>query len=231
MPATTAITPAELEALRRYDTCAVANAIESLNVRLRNEGYTDGSIRLLTPHTEPMTGYAVTMRLRCANPPSEGHLYTDRTDLWNYVQTIPAPRIVVVEDVDEQLDAGAFIGATHAGILMGLGCVGAITNGAARDLPAIGKLPFHLYAGSIVPSHGYAHIFDFEKPVTVAGLPISPGNLLHGDMHGVVNVPKEVAAKIPAAAEAVLEREQRILDLCRSQDFTLKKLREIITKP
>src|SRR5450631_4056253 len=104
MPAAIPITPAELEALRRCDTCTLANAIESFKVRLRNDGYTDGSIRLLTPRAEAMTGYAVTMRLRCANPPAEGHLYTDRTDLWNYVQTIPAPRIVVIEDMDDQPD-------------------------------------------------------------------------------------------------------------------------------
>jgi len=231
MPNTTSITPEELEALRSYDTCTLANAIESFNVRLRNEGYTDGSIRLLTPRTEPMTGYAVTMRLRCANPPAEGHSYADRTDLWNYILTIPSPRIVVIEDMDVPPDVGAFIGATHAGILLSLGCVGVITNGAVRDLPAIGKLPFHLHAGAVVPSHGYAHVFDFGKSVTVAGLPVSPGDLLHGDMHGVVNVPKEFAAKIPAAAEAVMERERRILDLCSSPEFTVEKLRAIIRKP
>jgi regulator of RNase E activity RraA len=225
------ITPEELEALRRYDTCTVANAIESFKVRLRNEGYTDGSIRLLTPRAEAMTGHAVTMRLRSSNPPAEGYLYNDRTDLWSYIQTIPAPRVVVIEDVDDKADAGAFIGATHAGILMSLGCVGVVTNGAARDLPAIGELPFHLFAGAVVPSHGYAHVFDFGKPVTVAGLTVSPGDLLHGDMHGVVSIPKDVAARIPVAAEAVMARERRILELCRSKDFTTEKLREIITKP
>jgi regulator of RNase E activity RraA len=221
------ITSAELEALRRYGTCTVANAIESFDVRLRSAGYTDGSIRVLTSREKAMTGYAVTMRMRSANPPAEGHLYTDRTDLWNYVWTLPAPRILVIENVDDRPDAGAFVGATHAVILLSLGCVGVITNGAARDLPAIEKLPFHLYAGAVVPSHGFSHIFDFGEPVTIAGLAISPGDLLHGDLHGVVNVPKELAVKIPAAAEAILERDRRIFELCRSKEFSVEKLREI----
>ena len=38
------LTPRMLEQLRQFDTCAVANAIETFNVRLRNEGFTDSSI-------------------------------------------------------------------------------------------------------------------------------------------------------------------------------------------
>lgn len=224
------LTSAELNALRSYTTTTVANAIESFNVRLRNEGYTNGTIRPVIPRTDVMLGHAVTMRLKSSNPPAQGHLYTDRTDLWNYVQTLPAPRIVVIQDGDDQPGAGSFIGATHANILMSLGCVGVITNGAARDLPEIEKLAFHLYAGAVVPSHGFAHVFDFGKPVTVAGLKISQGDLLHGDVNGVVSVPKELGAEIPPAADAILERESRILKMCRSKDFSIERLCEIITQ-
>src|SRR5438046_2305933 len=85
----------QLEALRRLDTCTVSNAIETLEVRLRNEGFADSSVRCLFPQLTPMLGYAVTARIRCSGPPIEGHAYLERTDWWNIILSIPAPRVVV----------------------------------------------------------------------------------------------------------------------------------------
>src|SRR5882724_1479537 len=122
-----------LETLRRFDTCAVANAIETFDVRLRNEGFADASIRCLIPEIAPIVGYAVPVKIRCSAPPPNTHVYTERTDWWNYILKIPAPRVVVIEDVDVQPGTGALIGELHANILQALGSVGAITNGVVRD--------------------------------------------------------------------------------------------------
>ena len=40
---------------------------------------------------------------------------------------------------------------------------------------------------------------------------INPGDLLHGDQHGVVVIPHEIAERIPEAAERVAADEQRII--------------------
>src|ERR1700722_9838765 len=69
-----------LEALRALETCDVANAIESFDLRLRNGGYTDPTLHCRSPHLPSMVGYAVTMRVRAASPPMHGHDYLDRTD-------------------------------------------------------------------------------------------------------------------------------------------------------
>ena len=69
----------------------MSNAIERYDVRLRNEGFADGSVRCQFDDLPPVTGHAVTARIRCSTPPSVGRGYRDRTDWWNYILTIPPP--------------------------------------------------------------------------------------------------------------------------------------------
>ncbi len=217
-----------LAALRALDTCTVANAVETFDVRLRNEGFADRSIRCLAPGAMPLLGYAATVRIRCSNPPMRGHGYPDRTDWWNSLLTLPAPRVVVIQDVDESHGTGGFIGEVHAAILAALGCAGVVTNGAVRDLPAIEGTGFHLFASGLAVSHAYVHIVDFGHPVEVGGLAVKPGDLLHGDIHGVLNVPLEIATAIPAVAARLQSQEKQVLDLCRSTEFSLDKLRAAV---
>ena len=86
----------------------------------------------------PMVGYAATCKVRSADPPMVGSRYVERTDWWKHIGSVPAPRVVVIQDIDDPPGTGAFLGKVHVNILMALGCVGAITNGAARELPGIG---------------------------------------------------------------------------------------------
>ncbi len=219
---------AQLEALRRLDTCTVSNSIETFEVRLRNTGFADSTIRCIFPQFPSVVGYAVTARVRSSVPPMEGNKYMDRTDFWNYLLTWPAPRVVVFEDIDKKPGLGSFVGEIHANIFLALGCVGLVTNGAVRDLGAVEPTGFQFFAGSIAVSHAYAHIFEFGSPVEVGGLKVHPGDLIHGDRHGVLTVPKEVAARIPGVAAKLLERERQVIGLCRSPDFSLGKLREAV---
>jgi regulator of RNase E activity RraA len=218
----------EFAALQRLDTCTVANAIETFDVRLRNEGFARRSIRCLASCSTPLVGYAATVRIRCSNPPMRGHGYPDRTDWWDALGTLPTPRVVVIQDMDEAPGTGGFIGEVHAAILQALGCIGVVTNGAVRDLPAIEQTGFHVFAAGLAVSHAYVHIVDFGHPVEVGGLTVKPGDLLHGDLHGVLSIPSEIAAQIPQAAEKLVERERKVLDLCRSAEFSPTKLRDAV---
>jgi 4-hydroxy-4-methyl-2-oxoglutarate aldolase len=225
------LAPAEIEALRRLDACALANAIESFRTRLRNEGFMDGSIRCLFPQLRPMLGHAVTLKIRGASPPTGATTYADRTDWWDYVLSVPAPRVVVVEDVSSRRGQGALLGEVHVAILRRLGVVGAVTNGSVRDLPAVEELGFPLFAGSLSVSHAYVHVVETGRPVTVGGLAVESGDLLHGDLHGVQSIPREVAAAIPAVAARFGLRDRAIVALCRSEDFSLEKLRAALAPP
>lgn len=214
----------DLERLRAFDTCTVSNAIERLNVRLRNEGFVSGAVRCRFPELPPMVGYAATGRIRTVSPPMTHRCYYDRMDWWNYVASLPKPRVIVVEDADGKPGLGAFVGELHAAIGAALDCVGCVTNGAARDLPAVKALNFQIFAGKLSVSHAYAHIIDFNEPVEIGGLKIRSGDLLHGDRHGVLTIPREIAAMIPAEASRILQEEREMTEFCRSSEFTLAEL-------
>src|ERR1700683_528152 len=228
---TRALKPAQLEQFRTLTTCLVASAVETFRVRLPNAGFADSSIRCIFKDQPAMAGYAVTARTRSWNPRMESaksYDYYDRTDWWNNILTIPAPRVVVMEDVDNPPGRGALVGEVHANILLALGCIGIVTNGAVRDLADIRPTEFQMFAGNVSVSHAYSHIFDFGGTVEVGGLTVRPGDLIHGDCHGVQTVPLEIADKIPAAAREVRQRRQNLVGLRRSAAFTLDKLRQAI---
>lgn len=224
------VAPAQLEQLRRLSTCIVASAIERFGVRLRNTGFADSHVRCIFEDLPATVGYAATARIRSAEPPMEGRSYYDRTDWWNHILTMPSPRIVVIEDMDRPPGLGAFVGEVHANILFALGCAGLVTNGAVRDIADIRRTGFRLFAGNVSVSHAYAHVFDFGSEVTVGGLRVKPGDLIHADRHGVQTVPLEIADKVPGVARELLEKRNEIIGLCRSADFSIEKLRKAVVE-
>ena len=219
------LTPEQLEELRRIDACTLANAIETFHERLRNEGFVDHTVSCLFPKLPPMIGYAATIRIRGSAPPTAAGLYAERTDWWDYILSLPAPRIVIVQDVATKAGLGSLLGAVQVNILRALGCVGAVTNGSVRDIPAIETLGFPIFAGGLSVSHAYIHIVEFGTPVEIGGLKIASGDLVHGDLHGVQTIPGEIAAKIPPVAGQIISRQKQLIELCQSPDFSPEKLR------
>jgi len=221
------LAPDVLDALRRLDSCAVSNAIEALGLRLRNEGFTDGRLRCLFDDLPPTIGYAVTATVRCSTPPPVGR-YVDRTDWWTTILATPAPRVVVVQDVDERPGLGAFIGEVHANVLRALGCVAYVTNGTVRDLPAVHDTGLQAFASGTTPSHAFVHIVSVAADVDVAGLMIAPGDLLFGDRHGIVSVPPAAAPDILRIAAEQAAHERRVIEYCREPDFSIDTLRDLV---
>lgn len=218
-----------LRALRAFDGAAIANAIETFDVRLRNEGFADASIRALFPDLPPAVGYAATAKIRCSSPPPVGHHYHDRTDWWTYIQSVPAPRFVVVQDVDERPGLGSFVGEVHAEILRALGCAGYATNGSVRDMHAArNTVALPLFATGVVPSHAFAHIVEFGTPVVIGGLRMASGDLLFGDANGLQSVPPGLVEQLPPVAAALEERDREVVRLCRSPRFSIEALRALV---
>ena len=206
----------------------VANAIESFHVRLRNAGFADSRVRCVFKDAPPMVGYAATARLRSGDPPIVGGAFHDRADFWKSILQIPPPRILVLEDMDKPPGRGAFVGDMHAAILKALGCVGYVTNGAVRELPSVRSMGIQMFAGSVAVSHAYAHIFEIGSKIEIGGMDVRPGDLLHGDRHGVLTIPMDIATKIPAVAAKLEEAEHKIIEFCQSPDFSVQKLREVM---
>ena len=218
----------EVEALQRIDTCTVSNAIETFQLRLRNAGFANSSIRCMFQEWPPMVGYAATARLRTSEAPMVGGAYHNRSDWWHSILKVPPPRIVVLEDQDRPPGVGAFLGDMHAAILRALGCVGFVTDGAVRELPQVRELGLQLFAGNIAVSHAYAHTYDFGEPVRVGGLEVRQGDLLHGDRHGLLTVPKQIAGEIPAVAARLEKEERAVIAFCRSHEFSVDKLGQLL---
>ncbi|HWA13229.1 MAG TPA: RraA family protein [Burkholderiales bacterium] len=220
-----------LDALRRLDTCSVANAIEATGVRLRNEGYMDATVQCMFPELPPLVGYAMTLRVKSADPPVEGVPARERNDWWEAFVAIPEPRLLVIQGEPGDPASGSVLGEVHAHIYRSLGCGGVVTDGAIRDLPALRALRMPLFAGHVAVSHAYAHVVEAGAPVKVGGLTIQPGDLIHGDVHGVLRVPAEVADRIPAIAARQRARERQIIDYCGSPAFSLEGLRRLLGQP
>ncbi len=231
--ASSAINPQTLpqaifDGIRQFDTCTIANAIEHFRVRLRNEGFTRPGLQCVTGGSPRLLGYAATCRVRSADPPMSGNAYVDRTDWWDTIGLLPVPRIAVFQDLDAASSGASTIGEVHAAILNALHCEGVITNGSVRDIPGVSRMQFPMFASGVSVSHSYVHIVDFGAPVEIFGLRVRSGDLLYADVHGVVSIPHEIVARIPETASEIRAKEQVIIDLCQSPEFSLKRLLEAV---
>jgi regulator of RNase E activity RraA len=222
------LTPDLIEIYRTLNGPAVANAIETFGVRLRNEGFADSRLRCLRAERSPAIGHAVTARIQCSSPPPVGHRYHDRTDWWNYIVSVPAPRFVVVQDVDPRAGLGAFVGDLHAAILQALDCVAYATNGSVRDADRVSADGFGLFASGFSVSHAFAHIVDFGGPVDIAGLSVSTGDVLFGDADGLQSIPGALVESIPPVAKRMETREEHVIAFCRSSRFSVDGLRALV---
>ena len=87
-----------------------------------------------------------------------------------------------------------------------------------RDL---GDLPddYPVIAGSIGPSHGFVHVREIATPVTVFGLTIEDGDLVHADRHGALVIPPDTLPNLAAAIDKLLATEKIVLEPARQPDF------------
>lgn len=229
MSAYAALSLNELEALKKISTPSVCNAIETFKLQKRTEGFINEAIHPFFPELGVMVGYAATARASAASPPTPDQAAL-RYELMNLLLALPEPRIIVIEDIDSPDCLGAFWGEVQTNIHQNLGCIGSVTNGGVRDLDEVRFMKFQLFARRAIPSHAYVHLVDVGKPVTIGGLTIKTGDIIHGDPHGVTRIPVEVAAEIPAAVKKIEEKEQSIIRYCRSSEFSVEGLKRLQQK-
>ncbi len=213
--------------LRQYDSCTIANAIERCGVRLRNEGFTRPGLHCVTTGAHQLLGYAATCRVRSSNPPMTGRYHLDRTDWWSAIQTLPAPRVAVIEDLEPEA-LGSAVGEVHAAILKAFQCEGVITNGAVRDIPGVSRMQFPMFARHAAVSHSYTHIVDYGTPVEIFGLKIQSGDLVMADCHGAILIPIDIAEEVSRVAAEIRAEDRRIIEFCQSPEFSPEKLLEVI---
>jgi regulator of RNase E activity RraA len=177
-----------------------------------------------------MVGYAVTATIKASEPARRAD-YVDRFEYYEFIESIPAPRIMVIHDEDYPNAVGSFWGEVHGNLHRALGCVGVITDGGVRDLGPVRALRFHYFAARVLVSHAHVHLVNFGTPVKVAGLTVKPGDLLFGDEHGVIQIPHSLAKKTASLCYEVYKSERPAIDFYQSPDFSIEKLREFFDSP
>ncbi|MBI3961988.1 MAG: RraA family protein [Deinococcus sp.] len=223
----TPLNEAQLAALRQINTPTVSNIVELFGVRDRREGFMSNAVRCLFPEMGVMVGYAVTATSRALHPPKHDALKV-LFAYYDAAMRTPAPRVSVIADLDDPPGVGAFFGEVNTNIHKAQGFVGHVTNGASRDLDEVRVAKFHLFASGPCVSHAHIHLVQADVPVTVGGLLVQPGDLIHADQHGVMAIPLEIAAEVAGRLADIEAKEGPIIRLCQSQEFTLAKLKVFI---
>ena len=210
--------------LRAVDTPTVLNAIEVAQGKRGFQGFTRKTFLVAHSGLPAFFGYARTARIRAVAPSTESTdvIRARRMAYYKYMSEGPAHRIAVVEDLDGENAVGAYWGEVNTVVHKGLGIGGALTNGVMRDLGDMAS-DFQVLAGSIGPSHGFVHVVDFDVPIRIFGLEISPGDFVHADRHGAVVIPPDILPTLAENIAKMQESEALILGPAREQGFNFEK--------
>ena len=215
----------QLEAIRRIDSPTVSNAIEVFGVRPRVTGFAGWELRCAFPELGSMVGYAVTCTADTTTEvrsESRGLL-----PLWAAIEAAPKPAVLVIKDLGPERSRSCHMGEVMATTAKALGAVGCVSDGGLRDVLEVRALGgFQYFCPGFVVSHGNPFILDVNVPVTLDGMAVQPGDLLHGDINGLLVIPAAVAHQVADEAARVRAAEREVLDFVRTPGLTVEKLRQ-----
>ncbi len=214
-----------LERLAATDTPTVCNAIEVAQGRRGFDAFTRGTV--IPAQAKPFVGYARTATIAASSPPDEpaDEVRARRLEYFRSMADGPRPAVAVVEDVDHPDCMGAWWGEVHTAVHKGLGLAGVVTNGVIRDLDDL-EPGFPVIGGSVGPSHAFVQVRDIGTDVSVFGLTVRQGDLVHADQHGALVVPPDVFDTLDAALDELHAAEALILEPARRSDFDIERLEE-----
>jgi len=109
-----------------------------------------------------------------------------------------------------------------------LGIIGVITNGPMRDIDAIKPMNFQYYSTGVTPGHGDFMVKAVDVPVTVGGMTVMPGDMVHMDLHGAVKFPASKMEEVLERATKLLESESSLTRIYKDPEFTLQKWKQSV---
>lgn len=188
-----------IERLARLDTCAVSDALDSLNLR----GATWGVAPMW--QCPRIVGRAVTMKIKPAG----------REQPRQHLGTAPIeaaqPGDIIVVDNGGKLEFSCWGGLLSLGAKL-KGLSGVVIDGACRDVDEARDLGFPVFARGAVPMTARGRVVQdsFNQEIQFGGVQCHPGDLVIADSSGVVIVPQAKGAEVIAAAEAIYLKEQEM---------------------
>jgi regulator of RNase E activity RraA len=219
-----------LQSLQAFDTPTICNAIEHIAPERTGYGYTTRPLVCVRPELPPIVGYARTATIRAVQP-SGRNPAAERDARLGYYESVaaaPHPTITVIEDLDPAPGVGAWWGEVQSHLHRGLGSLGVVTNGSVRDLDELAE-GFQVLAGNVGPSHAFVHPVAWNVPVTVHGMEVEPGDIVHADRHGAVVVPADIAEQLPDTAAKIAKGESVLIEASKRPGFDFAALRSLIT--
>lgn len=205
-----------LPELRKIDTPTITNVVATypknpLCLGLYNpwteNWYTDTSIRCIYPEMGAIVGHAVTCVYGLPDPN-----YTGRLSFMDVVDALDAMKKPTILVIQQKWPAELMAKAGLAGEIMvtsmkAVGCIGMLSNGPSRDVDAVRRLNFQMLLGGVSPGHGDMAVHAVNVPVSVGGMDVAPGELIHMDENGAVKFPAGKAGQVLENARKMLEGE------------------------
>jgi len=112
----------------------------------------------------------------------------------------------------EGFDRSILWGAIYSAMAKKKGIAGAVIDGAVRDIDDVQAMGFPLFARWVCPRAGvFEKQAEIQVPIVCGGVVVNPGDLVIGDLLGVVVVPAARVEEVLAKAEEIRAREDRIL--------------------
>ena len=216
-------------ALKGWDSPTVSNAVELLQKRDRTTGFASSEVRCLYPELPPMVGYAVTCTIDSSTP--GGQRASKIGDLIDLLARAPQPSVVVAQHKGPDRMRSCFVGDLSATLYHHLGAVGVVSDTPSRDVAMIQeRVPgFQVFGPGTVASHGNGAVLEVDVPVVIGGLQVEPGDLLHGDLNGLLSIPAEATPDILAMCEEVRRAEQSIFELLALEPLPVSELKTRFT--
>lgn len=223
--------------IARFDTPSVFNVVRTLlgggpeGEGLKGRGgvpinYTDESMRCMLPELGMAVGVAVTCEVTTNDEDSPELPWGEYYD---YLEATPGPKITIIKDVDSRPGRGAALGDVMASMHRLLGVTGIVVDGTVRDISGLRRAGVPTWATGRVSGHGLFHLVRVDVPVTVADLPVDPGDLMAADADGVVSVPRQVdPVDVLRELEAIRRREDGLNEQFAKPDVTLASIREYL---
>ncbi|MBN1399791.1 MAG: RraA family protein [Anaerolineae bacterium] len=208
------MTPQEMmEALKEFDTPSITNVVATyptnpLCLGLYNpwteNWYTDQTVRCMYPEMGPIVGYAVTAVYSLPDP---NYARLSFMDVIEALDASPKPTIFVFQQKfpPELANKVGLSGGNMTTAMKAVGCIGAISNGPSRDIDEIRPMKFQYMLSGITPGHGAMAVQAVNVPVSVAGMDVAPGEIIHMDENGAVKFPAD-------KLEAVLTNVRKLRD-------------------
>lgn len=208
------LTPQQMmEELRQFDTPSITNVVATypgtpLCLSLYNpwteNWYTDQTLRCMYPELGALCGYAVTCVYGLPDPNFKGLTFMDVLDA---LDAMPKPTILVLQQKFPSEIAGkvGLAGGNMVSSMKAIGCIGLISNGPSRDVDEVRPMKFQYMLTGITPGHGAQAVQAVNVPVSVCGMDVAPGEIIHMDENGACKFPADKLA-------AVLENVRKLRD-------------------